>query len=154
MNTRRLLVAAGAALAATASTIPSAVAAGSHGSPHHRAPSKHVLLLSVDGLHQSDLDWYVAHHPHSALAALVHRGTSYTHATTTFPSDSFPGMVAQLTGGGPGHGRRLLRRHLQPRAAAARHDGLRDGRRGHRGRRGPRRPTARRTRSRWTPGRV
>ena len=26
----------------------------------------------------------------------------YTRAQTTFPSDSFPGMVAQLTGGGPG----------------------------------------------------
>ncbi len=101
MNTRRLLVAAGAALAATASTIPSAVATGSHGHRHH-APSRHVLLLSVDGLHQSDLDWYVAHHPRSTLAALVHRGTSYSHATTTFPSDSFPGMIAQLTGANPG----------------------------------------------------
>ena len=101
MNTRRLLVAAGAALAATASTIPSAAAIGSHGHPH-RSPSRHVLLLSVDGLHQSDLDWYVAHHPHSTLAALVHRGTSYSHATTTFPSDSFPGMIAQLTGANPG----------------------------------------------------
>ena len=29
-------------------------------------------------------------------------GTEYTHAQTTFPSDSFPGMVAQLTGGRPG----------------------------------------------------
>lgn len=64
-------------------------------------PDEHVLLLSVDGLHQSDLVWYVAHHPDSALAALVHRGTEYAHAQTTNPSDSFPGMVAQVTGGGP-----------------------------------------------------
>ena len=61
----------------------------------------HVLLLSVDGLHQSDLAWYVAKHPGSALAALVGKGTEYTHAQTTNPSDSFPGMVAQVTGGGP-----------------------------------------------------
>lgn len=65
------------------------------------SPIKHVLLLSVDGLHQSDLAWYVAHHPHSALAGLVDSGAQYTNAQTTFPSDSFPGMVAQVTGGTP-----------------------------------------------------
>ncbi|MGO4603267.1 alkaline phosphatase family protein [Terrabacter sp. 2YAF2] len=63
---------------------------------------KHVLLLSVDGLHQSDLARYIAKHPSSALASLTAGGTQYTHARTTFPSDSFPGMVAQLTGGNPG----------------------------------------------------
>jgi hypothetical protein len=59
------------------------------------------LLLSVDGLHQSDLSWYVDHHPSSALAKLVHRGVEFTHAQTPFPSDSFPGMVGQITGGNP-----------------------------------------------------
>jgi hypothetical protein len=62
----------------------------------------HVLLLSVDGMHESDLVHYVATHPHSALASLVSAGTEFTHAQTTFPSDSFPGMIAQLTGGGAG----------------------------------------------------
>ncbi|GAA2499275.1 alkaline phosphatase family protein [Terrabacter carboxydivorans] len=70
--------------------------------PTSRHVQRHVLLLSVDGLHQSDLDWYVNAHPHSALASLVKDGTSYSRAQTTFPSDSFPGMVAQLTGAGPG----------------------------------------------------
>ncbi|MFF1725580.1 alkaline phosphatase family protein [Streptomyces sviceus] len=69
---------------------------------HHQAHAKHVLLISVDGLHQSDLAWYVAQHPNSALARLVGGGVEYTHARTTTPSDSFPGMVAQATGGGPG----------------------------------------------------
>ena len=64
--------------------------------------SKHVLLLSVDGLHQKDLDWYVKNHPTSPLANLVDHGTSYTHAQTPVPSDSFPGMVGQFTGGNPG----------------------------------------------------
>ena len=64
--------------------------------------SKHVLLLSIDGLHQKDLDWYVRAHPKSALADLVKTGTSYTHAQTPVPSDSFPGLVGQLTGGNPG----------------------------------------------------
>ncbi|KUO10265.1 phosphodiesterase [Streptomyces sp. DSM 15324] len=76
---------------------PSAFAAS-----HHQAPAKHVLLISVDGLHQSDLAWYVSRHPNSALARLVGGGVEYTHARTTTPSDSFPGMVAQATGGGPG----------------------------------------------------
>ncbi len=116
------LLGAGAALAAATAT------AAAH-SPH----AKHVLLLSVDGLHQSDLARYVSQHPHSALAALVGQGTEYTRAQTTFPSDSFPGMVAQLTGGGPWHDERLLRRHLQPRAAARRHARLLNGRAWHRG---------------------
>jgi hypothetical protein len=63
--------------------------------------SRHVLVLSIDGLHQSDLAYYVKAHPSSALASLVRSGTEYTNAKTTFPSDSFPGMVAQFTGGGP-----------------------------------------------------
>ncbi|MFE2428830.1 alkaline phosphatase family protein [Streptomyces sp. NPDC059373] len=71
--------------------------------PQHRAAAaKHVLLISVDGLHQSDLAWYTAAHPESALARLVNGGVEYTHAKTTTPSDSFPGMVAQATGGSPG----------------------------------------------------
>src|SRR5260221_13000 len=64
--------------------------------------SKHVLLISVDGLHQSDLAWYVKQHPQSALAKLVGGGVDYSHASTPVPSDSFPGMVAQVTGGNPG----------------------------------------------------
>ena len=85
------------ALGASLSTAP-AMASGDKEKEH----AKHVLLLSVDGLHQSDLAQYIATHPGSALAALVAHGTEYTHAQTTFPSDSFPGMVAQVTGGGPG----------------------------------------------------
>jgi arylsulfatase A-like enzyme len=67
---------------------------------HHDA--EHVLLLSVDGLHESDLHWYVGRHPHSALASLVGDGVEFAHAQTPVPSDSFPGMVAQVTGGNPG----------------------------------------------------
>ncbi len=67
-----------------------------------RTPARHVLLLSIDGMHQSDLSWYVGTHPHSTLAELVSDGRDFSHAQTTFPSDSFPGMVAQLTGADPG----------------------------------------------------
>jgi len=61
----------------------------------------HVLLISVDGLHQSDLAWYVQTHPSSHLAELVASGVDYSNASTPFPSDSFPGMVGQITGGNP-----------------------------------------------------
>ena len=63
--------------------------------------SRHVLLISVDGLHQSDLAWYITNHPDSALASLAGDGVEFTHAQTPFPSDSFPGMVGQVTGGNP-----------------------------------------------------
>jgi len=80
-----------------------AVASTTGGASAHRpAPAaKHVLLLSVDGLHQADLAWYVHQHPRSALARLVWKGVDFTNAQTPFPSDSFPGMVAQVTGGNP-----------------------------------------------------
>jgi Type I phosphodiesterase / nucleotide pyrophosphatase len=62
---------------------------------------RHVLLISVDGLHQQDLAWYVRNNPHSVLAALAHQGLEYSNAETPFPSDSFPGLVGQATGGDP-----------------------------------------------------
>ncbi|HEV3318853.1 MAG TPA: alkaline phosphatase family protein [Solirubrobacteraceae bacterium] len=60
-----------------------------------------MLLISVDGLHQSDLEWYVESHPGSELAKLVGGGAEYARAQTPIPSDSFPGMTAQVTGGNP-----------------------------------------------------
>jgi hypothetical protein len=87
----------GAAMVGATGTASPVAAADQHDTRHTR----HVLLLSVDGLHQSDLTWYTARHPRSALAALVHRGVEFTHAQTPFPSDSFPGLLGQVTGGTP-----------------------------------------------------
>jgi len=61
----------------------------------------HVLLISVDGMHQIDLTRYIASHPQSAFAQLVQHGVEYTHASTSLPSDSFPGLLAFMTGGSP-----------------------------------------------------
>src|SRR6185312_8783728 len=100
----RLLGAAGAVglLAALGGGVPALAAHEHHPhGPRHEAAAQHVLLLSVDGLHQSDLAWYVAHHPGSALAQLAGGGVEFTDAHTPVPSDSFPGMVAQATGGNP-----------------------------------------------------
>jgi hypothetical protein len=60
-----------------------------------------VLLVSVDGLHQRDFAWFVRNRPRSTLATLAAEGVEYTDARTPIPSDSFPGLVGQLTGGEP-----------------------------------------------------
>jgi Type I phosphodiesterase / nucleotide pyrophosphatase len=70
-------------------------------SAHERGSAPHVLLLSVDGLHQSDLAWYVRQHPQSALAKLAKGGVDFSQARTPVPSDSFPGLIGQVTGGNP-----------------------------------------------------
>ncbi|CAM5765555.1 phosphodiesterase [Labrys miyagiensis] len=62
---------------------------------------KHVLLISIDGLHAIDVANYVASHSGGALAGLARHGLFYPNALTTAPSDSFPGLVAQVTGGSP-----------------------------------------------------
>lgn len=88
-----------AALMGASAVAGSPTVASAHG--QRRGAAQHVLLLSVDGLHQSDLAWYLGHHPHSALARLVGDGVEFTRAKTPFPSDSFPGLVGQVTGGNP-----------------------------------------------------
>ncbi len=66
---------------------------------HHQV--KHVLLISVDGLHALDLSNYVASHPDSNLADLSRHGATYTNNATSSPSDSFPGLASLVTGGSP-----------------------------------------------------
>src|SRR5215813_5250676 len=65
------------------------------------AQIRHVLLISVDGMHQSDLEWYVAQRPDSELAKLVDGGAVYSNNRTSDPSDSDPGGTALMTGGDP-----------------------------------------------------
>jgi len=76
---------------------------------HHDGHIKHVLLISVDGMHAVDF----ANCAHGisavnngapfcpALAALANTGVNYTAASTSKPSDSFPGLTAIVTGGSP-----------------------------------------------------
>jgi hypothetical protein len=93
-------IAAAAALTAVPTAAVLADPIG-NGGDQGEGPIAHVLLISVDGLHQSDLKWYVANHPDSELAKLVRGGAEYASARTPIPSDSFPGMTAQVTGGNP-----------------------------------------------------
>ena len=60
---------------------------------HHHGKAEHVLLLSIDGFHQSDLERYVADRPTSALAGLLARGTQYTNTTSSRPSDTSVGYL-------------------------------------------------------------
>jgi len=62
---------------------------------------KHVLLISVDGLHALDVSRFIDSHPRSALAELARHGVTYTNARTPANSDSFPGLLALVTGGSP-----------------------------------------------------
>lgn len=78
-------------------SFPNAVQAdeGSHGK------YKHVLLISIDGMHALDLENYVAQHPKSTLARLSENGVTFENTSTSLPSDSFPGLSALVTGGSP-----------------------------------------------------
>jgi hypothetical protein len=67
----------------------------------HGRQIRHVLLISVDGLHALDLTNYVAGHKDSTLAELSRHGLTYTNNTSSTPSDSFPGLAALVTGGSP-----------------------------------------------------
>jgi hypothetical protein len=99
---RGVIVAAATAIAAAGALAATVLAQPAPDRGHHHESSiAHVLLISVDGLHQSDLEWYVRNHPGSELAKLISGGAEYTGAQTPIPSDSFPGMTAQVTGGNP-----------------------------------------------------
>jgi YVTN family beta-propeller protein len=71
------------------------------GGPIAAGPSQHVLLLSVDGLHQADVTDPNLQADLTNISLLQKGGVSYTNASTTKPSDSFPGTLAYLTGAGP-----------------------------------------------------
>ena len=70
---------------------------------------KHVLLLSIDGMHA--VDFYNCSHgiaganggdPYCPnLAALGAHGVNYVGTVSSKPSDSFPGLAAIVTGGSP-----------------------------------------------------
>ena len=70
---------------------------------------KHVLLISVDGMHAVDflncangISTTNNNQPYCPnIAALGQTGINYVAASTSKPSDSFPGLTAIVTGGSP-----------------------------------------------------
>ena len=65
----------------------------------------HVLLISIDGMHALDFANCSGQSGGAItcpnLAALAKTGLVYTQASTSKPSDSFPGLTALATGGTP-----------------------------------------------------
>jgi hypothetical protein len=74
-----------------------------------QGPIKRVLLISVDGMHAADfancakgISTVNDGEPYCpAIAALGKTGVNYVAASTSKPSDSFPGLTAIVTGGSP-----------------------------------------------------
>ena len=84
------------AVAAIASGL-SIAAQADGGSPRYQ----HVLLISIDGMHAADYQYCVSHGTCPTLASLGTHGVNYTRTSTSRPSDSFPGLMALMTGGTP-----------------------------------------------------
>ena len=85
-----------------ASTVASIVAAMPVvAAPVANGSYSHVLLISVDGMHAVDVANFIQAYPGSNLAQLARHGVVYPNAFTTAPSDSYPGMLAQVTGSTP-----------------------------------------------------
>ncbi len=77
--------------------------------PNQRNGIRRVLLISVDGMHAVDflncangVATVNNGKPYCpAMAALSDTGVNYVDASTSKPSDSFPGLTAIVTGGSP-----------------------------------------------------
>ena len=91
---KKKLLAVGLSLGLVGVWFPASVQA----KPGSNGKIKHVLLISVDGLHALDVANYVAVHKDSALAELSGHGVTYSNARTPANSDSFPGLLALVTG--------------------------------------------------------
>jgi hypothetical protein len=65
------------------------------------APYQHVLLLSLDGLHDADLTDPATAEFLPNVLDIANHGIHYTNAHAVKPTDNFPNMIAQITGAGP-----------------------------------------------------
>ncbi|HXN20099.1 MAG TPA: alkaline phosphatase family protein [Candidatus Binatus sp.] len=102
---RRVLAGVAMALLLASSTL----SAAADTSPVGSGKIKHVLLLSIDGMHA--VDFYNCANgiaganggaPYCPnLAALSRTGINYVATVSSKPSDSFPGLAAIVTGGSP-----------------------------------------------------
>lgn len=62
---------------------------------------KYVVTFSIDGMHGSDVEKYIALRPGSTIALLISTAYEYTDCYTSAPSDSFPGVAAFVSGASP-----------------------------------------------------
>jgi hypothetical protein len=103
MNSKSLLV-----MSMAVSLMANATAESNQGD-WHQSPIRHVLLISVDGMHAVDFQncsQGIAGVNDGApycpnLASLGTTALNYVAASTSKPSDSFPGLMALVTGATP-----------------------------------------------------
>ena len=90
------------ALVAALGTAALAVAGGhAFAKSNHKPDIDHVLLISIDGFHAVDYSNCVAGSYCPSLASLGLTGVNYVQTSTSKPSDSFPGLMAIVSGGSP-----------------------------------------------------
>src|SRR5215470_16963551 len=63
--------------------------------------TRHVLLISIDGMHAVDFENCARAGTCPNLMALAQHGVTYRRTSTSKPSDSAPGLMALVTGGTP-----------------------------------------------------
>ena len=106
MRTNRLVLAGAVASLTLVSWTHAMAADGSHVGTEK---VKHVLMLSIDGMHAADF-YNCAHgvagvndgNPYCpSMASLSQTGINYVATSSSKPSDSFPGLAALVTGGSP-----------------------------------------------------
>ena len=66
-----------------------------------RPAIEHVLMVSIDGMHQQDLSKCIAAKTCPNLAKLAKHGVNYTRAYAPGLTDSVPGLAALVVGGSP-----------------------------------------------------
>jgi hypothetical protein len=62
---------------------------------------RHILVISIDGMHALDFALCVKNGACPTIAQLAAKGVNYTNASTTKPSDSIPSTAGIFTGGSP-----------------------------------------------------
>ena len=81
--------------------VTAAALADDNGHINGRNGIQRVLLISIDGMHALDYLNCVSGGYCPNLAKLGKTAVNYTRTTTSRPSDSFPGLMALVTGGTP-----------------------------------------------------
>jgi hypothetical protein len=95
---RQKVIAAWACILASLST---PVLYADDGTGHGDKKVRHVLVISIDGMHALDFALCVKNNTCPSIALLSAQGLNYTNASSTKPSDSIPSTSGIFTGGSP-----------------------------------------------------
>lgn len=99
MTSRKAVIAFASGILLAAFFVPAVFAQGLKGGGDNKI--RHVLLVSVDGMHVLDYINCVRGGYCPNLAALGEHAVNYLDTSTSKPSDSFPGLTAIVSGSSP-----------------------------------------------------